>query len=515
MASPQNSSVEPSERVSESSQTSGRGRVLASLLVLNILVHFVPFERPGFQADDFLFLHRARIEPPWSFIDVSLSQATRPLGFLLFILVPRQLGLFEPSQLVVLVATTTLLTALVYLLLAGLLPKPMARLAALVFVVWPVKHEIYSSQLFGVNNLAGALIVGSALLYRRSARTSSPWTLALAIVCYGLSIFTYEVGYLAPLVVYLIDRPVRSRLYGLALFLIPATLYWVFRFTSGDVPMGGGLHPLSIEVALGNLVTSLPSNLFGFQVMRNIGYGLWGVISGPLWFQLWCGVTASVVGFCTARSIRSIRDAQRGPGESGTFWARAGGGILAAALLAAPAAMVLVESRHSILAAIGMGVTVAALAVRMKPPFGAASVVVLLLSAQGLALRQAEASRLQASVREVVTHRRDEIRSASAVVFDISSLATRIPYTWGERRTNVLRSYWGVHAFGDWGFKAMVADAIYGGPAAANPSVRTCAFGLVVSETSVLCERDYARQEPFGITRAGTLVIDFKTMPLP
>ncbi len=62
------------------------GRVLVALLILNLVVHFVPLERPGFQPDDFVWLHQARIEPAWSFVDRSLSQETRPLGWMLYIL---------------------------------------------------------------------------------------------------------------------------------------------------------------------------------------------------------------------------------------------------------------------------------------------------------------------------------------------------------------------------------------------------------------------------------------------
>ncbi len=177
--------------------------------------------------------------------------------------------------------------------------------------------------------------------------------------------------------------------------------------------------------------------------------------------------------------------------------------------------MVLVESRQSVLAAIGMGVVVAALAGGLKPPFGAAVMVVLLLSTQGLALRQAEASRLQASVHADVRQHREEIRSAAFVVFDISSLAHRVSYTWGDRKANVLRAYWGIHTFSGWGFESMVQEVLYGAAPARVPEVRTCSGNLEISKTSVVCDRDYASQEPFVIDRTGALVIDFKAMPLP
>ena len=486
-------------------------RVLALLALLNVLVHFIPLARPGFQPDDFLFLHRARVEPAWSFVEASLSQPTRPLGFLLFILLPYLLGLSEPAQLTVLITTTTLLTVLTYVLLVDLLPRPVANLAALAFVVWPVKHEMYASQLFGVNNLAGVLIVAAALFYRRWSRNSRPLALVLAVCCYGLSILIYELGYLAPLLFWLLDSK-RPRATGAAWFLLPAGLYWVLRFTAEGVPMGGGLYPLSASILVWNVLTSLPSNLVGFQLWRNIGYGAWGVISGPGWFQLWVALMAVETGWWVRRWIN---EAQHAPEICKRWSVHATVGLAAAVLLLAPAAMILVESRQSILAAIGMGAAVASLAVWLRPWTGTAIVLTLLLSTQGLALRQAEASRLQAAVYDVLKEHRDEIRAAGSVVIDMDSLASRVSYTWGERKKNVLRGYWGIHAFASWGFRRMVVAVIYPRPAAQTPKVRVCAGGLAVSATRVSCERDFATQKPFVLDPVGVLLVDFKTMPLP
>ncbi len=214
-------------------------------------------------------------------------------------------------------------------------------------------------------------------------------------------------------------------------------------------------------------------------------------------------------------SRRWINEAQQTPESRRSWKIHAAVGLTSAILLLAPAAMVLVESRQSILEAIGMGTVVASLAVRLRPWMGVAVVLTLLFSTQGLALRQAEASRLQAAVYDVLKSHRDDIRAAGSVVIDIESLANRVPYTWGEREKNVLRGYWGIHAFASWGFRPMVDATIYPGPAAQVPTVSVCAGGLDVSETRVSCERDYATQKPFAMGRTGVFVIDFKTMPLP
>ncbi len=486
-------------------------RVAAVLLVLNLLAHFVPFERPGFQPDDFGWLEFARGGEPWSFVETATSQGVRPLGLMLFMMEPYVLGLHEGTQLAILVGTTSLLTLMSYAYLTGILPSHLAALASLAFVLWPVKHEIYASQLFGVNSLAGILVVASGLLFSRWIRAGGFLALAAALTAYGLSLFIYEIGYLAPILFYVVARREGPRARSAALFLIPAALYWVFRWTHPHVVITTGRFDISIA-ALGVGLPSLPSNLIGFQVARNLAYGLFAVWKAPAWFQFLCASTSVGVGLLAGRWFKA------GDGEpSGRRdWAFvAGVGLLSAFALAAPAAMVLVESRHSILASVGMGVAVAAIATRLPRILGQAVFVILLLTSQGLALRQAEVSQLQASVHQALTRQRDDMRAAKIVVIDIASLADRVPYTWGETTRNVLRAYWGLHAFASGGLDAMVADVLHPDPRASQPRVTVCAAGLVISDEAVRCERHYVTGRPFTIRRPGTLVIDFKTLPLP
>jgi hypothetical protein len=487
------------------------GRALAGLLLLNLLVHFVPFARPGFQPDDFIWLNLARQGEPWSFIDLGLSQGMRPLGSTLFMLLPKVLGLHETSQLLVLVATTSALTALGYLYLRGLFPRPFALLAAGFFVVWPVKHEIYASQLFGVSNLAACLVLGAGLFYRRWAGTADRLALAVGVVCYGLSIFIYEIGYLAPLLFYVAERSRRREPVGALMFCIPAILYWIYRLTHPEVLITIGRHDFSWP-GLATGLTSLPSNLFGYQAARNVAYGVWGLWNGPAWFQVFAAAVSVAVGFGADRVIAGGARHDPRAGKPVLL----GVGLASALLLAAPAALVLVESRHSILAALGMAIVLSGLSCRFGPAAGVTLTIALTLSAQGLALRQTEVSALQAAVYEHIAARRDQIREARVVVVDMSSLAERVSYTWGERQTNVLRSYWGLHAFSYGGLGSMVAHALHRAGSGQLPRIRVCATPPFPSEARIRCERGFApARRPVEVPREGALIVDFKTMPLP
>lgn len=487
------------------------GRVVAALVLLNVLVHFVPLARPGFQPDDFIWLNLASQGEPWSFVGAGLSQGMRPLGSTLFMLLPAVLGLHETSQLLVLIITTSALTALGYLYLSRLFPRPFAALAAVFFVVWPVKHEIYASQLFGVNNLAACLVVMAGLLYQHWARTSARLALATGVVCYGLSIFIYELGFVAPLIFYIAERQRRRNPAGALMFLIPGLLYWIYRVTHPDVLITIGRHDFSWSGLATGLI-SLPSNLVGFQVLRNVAYGFWGLWNGPAWFLVFAAALSVAVGFVTARLIKGAGHAE----PRLVSPALLGLGLVSAILLAAPAALVLVESRHSALAAFGMAIVLAGLSVRLKPSIGVALAGVLTLSTLGLSVRQTEVSALQAAAYEHIAARRDEMRGARIVLIDMASLASRVSYTWGERQTNVLRGYWGLHAFSMGGLTSMVAHTLRA-PGLNQPTrVRVCATTPILSGARVRCERGFAPVErPFEIPREGALIVDFQTMALP
>ena len=102
------------------------------------------------------------------------------------------------------------------------------------------------------------------------------------------------------------------------------------------------------------------------------------------------------------------------------------------------------------------------------------------------------------------------------VVVDMASLANRVSYTWGEKQSNVLRGYWGLHAFSSGGLTSMVAHVLRTAGATETPRVRACATRPTPSNTLIRCERGFAPAErPFEIPREGAFTLDFTTMAMP
>jgi hypothetical protein len=152
----------------------------------------------------------------------------------------------------------------------------------------------------------------------------------------------------------------------------------------------------------------------------------------------------------------------------------------------------------------------------LKPALGVTLAVGLTLATLGLSVRQTEVSALQAAVYDHIAARRDEMRAARIVVVDMASLANRVSYTWGERHSNVLRGYWGLHAFSTGGLSSMVAHVLRSAGVSETPRFRVCATSPVPSNTRLGCERGFAPVEgPFEVPRDGALTVDFKTMALP
>ena len=483
----------------------------AVLLVLNVVVHFVPLERPGFQPDDYVWLHLSRDPSTGAFNTAGATQGVRPLGSTLFMAIPFLFGLNESAQLAILITATSLLTVLGYAYLLGVMGESLAALAALLFVVWPVKHELYGSQLMAVVTIAGCLVLAAGLLYRRSVRHGGRSFLIAALVLYGLSILTYEIGYLAPLVFYWVERgkgPER-RVPAVGLFAIPAVLFWILRWARPDAPFSIGRHELSFDGHADGLI-SLPSNLFGFQAARNVAYGWYGVWTASSPLQLFAFAAAAGVAWTAWRLRTRSIDADETQGSS---WLRSTvSAIAVAALLMAPAAVVLVESRQSVLSALAIGAALCATLARLPRAATAIVAAALALASTGLAFRQAELSTLQNAVARSLESRASDLAAADTVVIALETLSSRIVYTWGDERSNGLRSYWGLPAFGPGGFAYMVEHLV--GSSAKRRRVLVCASGLSRADGKIRCEREI-RGRRFEVRDENALIVDFSGLTLP
>lgn len=478
------------------------GRTLAALLALNVLTHFVPFERPGHEPDDYVWLSFARAEPPGGYASLSLSQPTRPLGWLLYIMQADAFGLDPRAQLAMQVASTSILTGLVYVFLAGVFGEVTGRTAALLWVLWPVKHQIYASLLFTVIHCAAILALAAGLLWRRYARRPSGETPALAgsLAVFTLSLFVYELSALAPVVFWMTERRApRGRSAGL--FAIPFGLYLMWRFVVPAPALEIGRHAPDVGTVAYGVFASLPSNVAGFQLARNVGYGLRALADVPAAWLVFDVAAASAAAALAAR------------------WTGVEGGIpsrrtvlvcvVAAFVLALPAGAALVESRHMILASCGVASAIAVGLARWPRAIACVAFIGALAS-QGLAFRQVEASRMQAAMWRDVEARRDELRSASVAVFDLASFASRVEYTWGDRRENVLRAYWGIHTFAPWQFSPMVSLAT--GTARGATQVVVCAEPILVIEGRVECSRRLGRGTPWRGEARRAVVFDWSSV---
>lgn len=473
------------------------------LVAANLATHYFPPERPGFQPDDFTLLAVGRDHDLTGLLSIALHEPSRPLGRILYLGLPWLLGLRPGIQLLLLMGVTSALAVLTHTWLSGLMEERRARLAALMSVLWPVRHEIHASLLMVVPGLAAIMALASGLLFRRYIRHGGRAVLATSAAVYLLSLLTYEIGALTPIIFLATDgRPGERGKHGV-LFGLMAVLAVSIRWLPDRTQVTGGYFSLtSLSVAA---TGSLVSNLAGLQLFRTLAYGLWGVAAGGLVVAAW----ATLAAFFLVRV--SLPTEAAAPGRPRRILMGFGAAILLAAPALPPGVL---ESRHSVLAAIAMGVIVVEAMGAGRRAGTALIVGTLALACTGLAARQAEVSRLQARVFETLVAQMRTPGQENTLI-DLGSLATRVDAGPGARRSGTLAAYWGLNAFSARGLRHMAEEASRLAGRPLRGGIRVCATPIQRVGAQFRCPREFEGSLGFDDAVESTRLIDLANAAQP
>lgn len=128
---------------------------VTTLILLNLLSHFLPFERAALAPDDYLFLSKAQnMSFSDIFITVLLENTGRPLGYLFIYTWEKIMGLNTTIGLIGIFISTSLLTIIIYLLMIQLLGhQSLAFLGASFYLLLPNKLELYHTPIYIYINL--------------------------------------------------------------------------------------------------------------------------------------------------------------------------------------------------------------------------------------------------------------------------------------------------------------------------------------------------------------------------
>ena len=208
--------------------------ILIFLVGLNVLAHFLPFERASVSPDDLAHQVRGNRLSYGDIFRQTLRQPDRPVAFL-FIMLQGKLSNSDPfiGLLSMVVSTSVVLVIVFFLLRALLKDQWLATLGASFFILLPNKLEVYHNPVNVVIDLANALYLGSFLLMVHYLRLHRGSCYGWALVLYGIAIFTYEVGFFLPGILltycWLVDRTQLKRVLP---FFALAAFYVTFKLTN-------------------------------------------------------------------------------------------------------------------------------------------------------------------------------------------------------------------------------------------------------------------------------------------
>lgn len=435
---------------------------IAVVILLNLVAHFLPFERSAFAPDDYGFLWHAKNLSVKDIVIEAPRYTNRPLLYLFGFIQEKFVALNWKLGLVLVFLSSTFFTIIVFLIMLELLGDAfLALFGAIFYLLLPNKLDLYHTLIYV--NLTAAYIAYSLsfVLFIYFAKSKRQIFLFFSILCYTIAIFWYEVGFFLPLVLFVYTLLYERKVVKTAFyFLVPAIFYILFRMTGAfgfvDAQAVIGIRDINISNIPHNIFIMLPNHYLGRYVIRAIVYGIYKFPSIEMPWLLGLILIDVIAIFVF---IKWLKDKQMSKIEwKLVFFAS----IMFISFLI-PNFMYMIESRHTALSSIGFTILCLALLRLFKVNWKRASVAVFLLFlivSQGASWTQVVACRINKAVFDYLVEHKEYIRRSERVLIDNRSFADNIPYTWGEKQGNMLDCYWGMQAFAPWGLSLMVPLAV-------------------------------------------------------
>ncbi len=432
-----------------SPRNDSRFRYPLFLVAFNAVAHFVPFERASLAPDDYASLLRSLSIPGFDLAAMMRVYQVRPLTSAVTMLQAKVFSDGTTGPLVALFLASSAVLVAAFALLRLVLGSPrLAFAGAILFGLLPNKLETYHASVQVFVNLGNLHYLLSFVFFVLFTRRRAGGLLLASLVLYTLGVFSYEVGFFAPIVFlvysWLYDRKSMPKV---LLFALPAAAYAGYRLLGIEMSHAveiGRLRPLVTlfhQYAGGHLALALLNGASGFVAMPWQWIGL-AVLGDVL--ILWI-VHAVVIG----SEIPKIGRRERWLALSmfvlfllPLFLQRQGG----------------IAGRHLTLPS--LGVVIAVLAGLQGLGHGAKPALLGLVAAglivsQGNGWAQVVACRINAALYQTMKEMREPLASARHVVVDVHSFREAIPSSWVRFDWDFLNSYYGAQTFEDWSIESM------------------------------------------------------------
>ncbi len=419
------------------------------LLAFTAVGHFIPFERASLSPDDYASLLRSMSVPGFDLAAMMRVYPERPLTSAVAMLQAELFSDEATGPLVVLFLLSTAVLVATFALLRLLLgdARP-ALVGAIVFGLLPNKLETYHASVQIPVNLGILHYLLSFVFFVQFTRRRAGAFLLGSLVFYTLGVFSYEVGYFAPVVFllycWLYDR--RS-VPQVLLFVLPAAAYAGYRLWAIE---------MSHAVAVGQLrplVTLFHQYAGGYLALALLN-GVSCFVAMP-WQWICLAVLCDVL---VLWIVRGLMDDPKIPGIGRKEWRLA---LSTFFLFLLPLFLQRhggIAGRHLTLPSVGVVIMALGglrwLGPRARPVLlglvGAGLVV-----SQGNAWAQVVACRINASLYQAMQEMRGSIEKAHHVVIDVHSFREAIPSSWVRFDYAFLNSYYGAQTFEDWSLENM------------------------------------------------------------
>ena len=201
------------------------------LLFINILAHYLPFERISLSPDDYSRLNK----PQLGFQNFIFGPSDRPLHFFL---VDLQNYYVKDNPyygfLINIVCNSFLLFIIWKFIELFYEKKEEIFFISLIFILLFNKVEIYHTPIYSINVLAAILYLLSIYFFIKGIRLNSIFLFLFSIIFYVLGIFLYEIGFFIVLIFLylLLQNQKRNSLIFFILAVLISLFYISYRLTN-------------------------------------------------------------------------------------------------------------------------------------------------------------------------------------------------------------------------------------------------------------------------------------------
>ena len=432
---------------------------LAVLYTLNLAAHFMPFERGSLAPDDYVLYRWTRNADFQNPLEIFTRFPDRPLDYLILDMQSRIVGDISFYGLLFVLVISLLEVTAVFILFYILFEcLDLAFMGTFIYSLIPNKLEMFHAPVYAQNSIFLTLYILSFAFFIFFVRKERLKFLIISLLCYLFAIFSYEAGYLLPVIlgVYLLAVGQKKKLRYLSFFVLPAIFYAVYRTTN---VFGIVSHEsMNREISFASIpfkLTELFHHYFGRYMIRSILYGLYSFFTiERVWLVFIFIVDILIIVylwiFLRKRTLFKI---PRQLLLVSVFIILVF--LLPIMLNSTPG----IGGRHLVLPAVGVVIFLLFLVSKITRHWKKVFILIsffLVIISQGNSWNQVVACRINGAIYDTLKENMDELITADYVVIDSWSFANQIPFTWIERDFNLLNTYYGAQAFEDRGLISMV-----------------------------------------------------------